>query len=129
MAVRPKYLSLIKDTDKEARGYLRNMSVQIGYHHVFLRDMLKPASARLLSLFFAYAWNKDGGGTRTPFLPPNGMSSTPDDKNYSEAALNKAGYSRIGPRIIRFDILARLSQMLMQAANESPNKLFALLWK
>lgn len=126
MIVRRKHLQLIKDTDKEARGYLRNMSVQIGFHHVFLRDMLKPAAAKLLSLLFAYAWDKDGGGTGNPFLPTNGMSSTPDDPLYTESSLNKAGYTRIGPRIIRFDILARLAQMLMQAANVGDNKQFRI---
>ncbi len=126
LIVRLKHLQLIKDTDKEARGYLRNMSVQIGFHHVFLRDMLKPAAARLLSLIFAFAWDQDGGGASNPFLPANGMSSTPDDSIYSEATLNKAGYTRVGPRIIRVDILARLAQMLMQATNASDNKQFRI---
>lgn len=126
MVVRLKHLQLIKDTDKEARGYLRNLSVQIGFHHVFLRDMLKPAAARLLSLIYAFAWDKDGGGAGNPFLPANGMSSTPDDPTYSESTLNKAGYTRTGPRIIRFDILARLAQMLMQAANAGDNKQFRI---
>ena len=126
MIVRRKHLQLVKDTDKEARGYLRNMSAQIGFHHVFLRDMLKPAAAKLLSLLFAYAWDKDGGGAGNPFLPTNGMSSTPDDPTYTESSLNKAGYTRTGPRIIRFDILARLAQMLMQAANVGENKQFRI---
>ena len=126
MVERLQHLQLIKDTDQTARGYLRNMSVQIAYHHVFLRDMLKPASARLLSIFYAYAWDKDGGGNTTPFLPANGMASTPDDKTYPETSLNKAGYTRKGPRIIRFDILARLAQMLMQATKEVDGKPFRI---
>ncbi|PHR56268.1 MAG: ATP-dependent DNA helicase [Robiginitomaculum sp.] len=112
------HLQLIKDTERQSRGYLRNMTAQFGYHHVFLRDMLKPAPARLISILFTHVWNKDGGGTKNPFLPPNGMASTPNDASYSEAVLNKAGYTRQGPRIIRFDMLARLAQMLMQAQNE-----------
>ncbi len=126
MVERIKHLQLIKDTDQTARGYLRNMSMQIAYHHVFLRDMLKPAPARLLSIFYAYAWDKDGGGNTTPFLPANGMASTPDDKIYPEASLNKAGYTRKGPRIIRFDILARLAQMLVQATKEVDGKPFRI---
>lgn len=126
MIPRLEHLQLVKDTDPTARGYLRKMTVQIGYHHVFLRDMLKPAAARLLSTLFAFAWDKDGGGHKTPFLPTNGMASTPDDAKYSEAALNVAGYTRVGPRIIRFDMLARLSQMLMQAGNASTHKHFRI---
>ncbi|PHR92889.1 MAG: hypothetical protein COA69_06065 [Robiginitomaculum sp.] len=115
---RLEHLQLVKETDNIARGYLRNKSAQFGFHHVFLRDMLKPAPARLMSLLFAFAWDKDGGGHKHPFLPPNGMASTPNDNTYTEAALNKAGYTRQGPRIIRFDMLARLAQMILQATHE-----------
>jgi ATP-dependent RNA helicase SUPV3L1/SUV3 len=123
---RRHHVQLIKDTDKVARGYLRNKSAKFGFYHVFLRDLMKPAPARLMSLLFAYAWNKDGGGDRTPFLPPNGMSSTPDDPKYSELALNKAGYTRCGPRIVRLDILSRLAELILQAKGSRDKKHFRI---
>jgi len=119
-------LKLVKDTDRVARGYLRNKSVKFGYYHVFLRDLMKPAAARLMSLLFSFAWDKDGGGDKQPFLPPNGMSSTPDDAKYSEQSLNKAGYTRYGPRIIRFDILTRLAEIILQATSNRDDKRFRI---
>lgn len=121
---RTDHFKLVKDTDKVSRGYLRNKSVKFGYYHIFLRDLMKPAAARLMSLLFAFAWQKDGGGDGLPFLPQNGMSSTPNDDKYSEQALNKAGYTRCGSRIVRFDILTRLSEIIIQATKERSDKQF-----
>ena len=121
------HMKLVKDTDKIARGYLRSKSVKFGFYHVFLRDLMKPAAARLMSLIFAFAWTKDGGGDGLPFLPQNGMSSTPNDDQYSEEALNKAGYTRCGSRIVRFDILTRLSEMIIQTTKERADKQFRIV--
>ena len=121
------HIKLVKDTDKIARGYLRNKTVKFGFYHVFLRDLMKPAAARLMSLIFAFAWTKDGGGDGLPFLPQNGMSSTPNDDQYSEQALNKAGYTRCGSRIVRFDILTRLSEIIIQATKEREDRQFRIM--
>lgn len=121
---RTDHFKLVKETDKIARGYLRNKSVKFGFYHVFLRDLMKPAAARLMSLIFAFAWNKDGGGDGLPFLPQNGMSSTPNDDQYTEQALNKAGYTRCGSRIVRFDILTRLSEIIIQATQARTDQQF-----
>jgi ATP-dependent RNA helicase SUPV3L1/SUV3 len=126
MLVRLEHLQLVKDTDKIARGYIRNRSGRFGYHYVFLRDLLKPASARLMSLLFAYAGDKDGGGECPPFLPPNGLSSLPDDSTYTEACLNVAGYTRRGSRIIRFDTLDTLHKFIVQAQQDQDGKEFRI---
>ncbi|RZV40340.1 MAG: hypothetical protein EX271_10070, partial [Acidimicrobiales bacterium] len=123
---RTDHFKLVKETDKIARGYLRNKSVKFGFYHIFLRDLMKPAAARLMSLIYAFAWKKDGGGDGLPFLPQNGMSSTPNDDRYSEQALNKAGYTRCGTRIVRFDILTRLSEIIIQATKERSDNQFRI---
>ena len=112
---RMDHLQLVRDTDREARGYIRNKSGVFGFRYVFLKDLLKPAPARLMSLLFAFGWDKDGGGRGNPFMPPNGMSSTPSNTSSTEAAINRAGYTRKGPRIIRLDILERLHHLITQA--------------
>lgn len=125
--LRGHHYQLIKDVDKISRGHLRAKSVKFGFYHIFLMDLMKPKPARLLSILFAHAWDKDGGGHGKPFLPPNGMASTPDnDKTINEATLNKAGYTRCGPRVVRFDILSRLAEMIIQAKNAFDNKRFRI---
>ena len=121
------HMQLIKNTDQTARKLLRTHTVVFGYRILFIQDLMKPAPSRLMSLLFAFCWDKDGGGHGLPFLPHNGMGAVPDDKQYSEEALNKAGYTRVGTRIIRFDILERLHQILLQVIEESETKQFRLV--
>ncbi len=113
-----KHHKCIKETSSQARGYIRNLGGIVGYNYVYMQDLMKPAPARLLSILFAFAWNKDGGGNGNPFFPPNGMASLPALPNFSEPALNMAGYTRKGPRFIRFDIYNRLTDMIFQAVKD-----------
>jgi len=93
-----KHHKLIKDTSSQARGYIRNLGGISGYNYMYMQDLMKPAPARLLSVLFAFAWDKDGGGKGNPFFPPNGMASLPSLPNFSEPVLNMAGYTRRGQR-------------------------------
>ncbi|MBL4855006.1 MAG: hypothetical protein JKY25_12325 [Robiginitomaculum sp.] len=113
-----KHHKLIKKTSSQARGYIRNLGGISGYNYTYMQDLMKPAPARLLSILFAFAWDKDGGGKGTPFFPPNGMASLPALPNFSEPALNMAGYTRRGPRFIRFDILNRVTDIIFKAAKD-----------
>ncbi len=113
-----KHHKLIKETSSQARGYIRNLGGITGFNYVYMQDLMKPAAARLLSILFAFAWNKDGGGKGNPFFPANGMTSLPAIPDYSEPVLNMAGYTRRGPRFIRFDILNRLTDIIFQAIKD-----------
>ena len=48
-------------------------------------------------------------------------------KNIKKRPLNKAGYTRRGPRIIRFDILARLHMLTIQASEKHGGKYFNIM--
>jgi len=48
-------------------------------------------------------------------------------ENYSEEALALMGFKSCGPRIIRFDILDRLSGLVRQAQNESGSRRFQVM--
>jgi|GEM_PF-109720 len=126
MLPRAKHFRIINALSPQARGYIRNHGGVFSYYYVFLQDVIKPAPARLISLLYAFVWKKYGGGHKKPFLPPNGLSSAPNDNKYSEASLNMAGYSRRGPRIIRLDILARLHQMIIQANEKFGERKFII---
>tara|TARA_R110002020_G_scaffold59240_4_gene161726 strand:- start:1284 stop:2222 length:939 start_codon:yes stop_codon:yes gene_type:complete len=81
--------------------------------------MLKPKPARLLSLLNAYG----AGGDKTPFIPFAGVTSIPNEgnlnsENFNERALALAGYRAVGTRIVRLDILNRLSLMIRQAQDQ-----------
>jgi len=74
---------------------------------------------RLLSLLIAYG----AGGNKKPWIPFAGVTSIPNEgdlasSGFTEQALSLAGYRAVGPRIIRFDILNRLSFLIREAQDQ-----------
>ena len=117
---RGKNNKIVKALEQGPRKELRAVGVQFGQYTVFMRDMLKPKPATLLSLLVAYG----AGGDKKPFIPFAGVTSIPNQgelasEHYSEEALALAGFRACGPRIIRFDILDRLSGLIRQAQGEA----------
>jgi len=115
---RRNHLQTVRDLDQDARRQLRSISVIFGHYNVYLNDLTKPKPARLLSLLIAYG----AGGDKKPWIPFAGVTSIPNagdlaSANYSEQALSLAGYRAVGSRIIRFDILNRLSFLIRDAQN------------
>lgn len=129
---------LVKDTPYDAKSHIVGLGASFGYFYVFMRDLMKPAPARLLSILYVYAWmkkhraeiykskeRKDGPPVK-PFFPSNGMTSAPAVNGYQEDVLNMAGYTRRGPRFIRFDIMNRLGKILIQLRKERPDGRFVI---
>jgi len=117
---RKDHWKTLKDLDQDARRQIREANVQFGQYDIYIRDLLKPKAALVLSLLTAYG----AGGDRKPFIPFAGMTSIPNEgdlasKNFSEDALSTAGYHAVGPRIARFDILNRLSLQIRQASDQN----------
>ncbi|MGJ8564458.1 MAG: helicase-related protein [Alphaproteobacteria bacterium] len=119
---------LVFDLDADARRQLREVGVTFGQYDVYLRDLMKPKPALLLSLLAAYG----AGGNGKPFVPFAGVTSLPntgdhDSKLYDQTAIARAGYRACGPRIIRFDILNRLANIFRQAQVESGSRRFQIM--
>lgn len=116
---RERFSRDIRDLDRDARSDLWAVGTVFGQYDVFLREMVKPKPAKLLSLLVAYG----AGGDRKPYIPFAGMTSIPDPDgsiatSHSTDAIRRAGYRACGPRIVRFDILERLARMIRQAQQE-----------
>ena len=116
---RRDHLKTIQNLNQDARRQLRELGVQFGFYNVYMPEMLKPKPARLLSLLNAYG----AGGDKTPFIPFAGVTSIPNEGDlqsdkFSENALALAGYRAVGSRIVRLDILNRLSLMIRQAQDQ-----------
>jgi len=125
---RRAHLQTVRNLEQTARQQLREIGVQFGHFNVYLRDMLKPKPARLLSLLVAYG----AGGDGHPFIPFAGVTSIPNtgdlsSENYSTNALALAGYKACGPRIARFDILNRLNLLIRQAQKDAPDNAFQIM--
>jgi len=117
---RKDHWKTLRDLDQRARRQLREANVQFGQYNIYIRDLMKPAPARLLSILTAYG----AGGDRKPFIPFAGVTSIPNEgdfasDNFSAQALSMAGYRAVGPRIARFDILNRLGNQIRQAQQQN----------
>lgn len=119
---RKDHWKTLRGLDQTSRRQLREANVQFGQYNIYIRDLMKPKAARLLSILTAYG----AGGDRKPFIPFAGVTSIANDgefasTNFSEQALSMAGYRAVGPRIARFDILNRLGNQIReaQAQNEA----------
>ena len=116
---RKDHLQTVRDLDQDARRQLRSAGVVFGHYNIYLQDMVKPKPARLLSLLIAYG----AGGNKKPWIPFAGVTSIPNEgdlasSGFTEQALSLAGYRAVGPRIIRFDILNRLSFLIREAQDQ-----------
>jgi len=116
---RRDHLQTIRDLDQDARRQLRSVGIVFGHYNVYLQEMVKPKPARLLSLLVAYG----AGGNKTPWIPFAGVTSIPNEgelesSKYTQQALSLAGYRAVGNRIIRFDILNRLSFLIREAQDQ-----------
>jgi len=119
---RAHHFKTLREMEQDSRKPLRDIGVVFGHYNVFMPEMLKPKPATLLSILLAYG----AGGHKKPFIPFAGVTSLANDGDFNSTlftpdAIASAGYRACGPRIIRFDILNRLSQFIRQA--QSQNKI------
>lgn len=118
---RDAHFKTLKDLDQDSRKPLREIGVVFGQYNIFMKDLMKPKPATLLGLLSAYG----AGGNGKPFVPFAGVTSIPntgefESSQFSTDALSVAGYRACGPRIIRFDIVDRLSKLIRDAQNQAP---------
>lgn len=116
---RKNYADTLKKIDQASRKKLRDANVHFGQYNVYIRDLMKPKPANLLSILTAYS----AGGDKNPFLPFAGVTSIPKNEDflknhYSNQAIALAGYRVVGPRIVRLDMLNRLSDQIRQAQQQ-----------
>lgn len=119
---REAHFQTLKDLDQDSRRPLREIGVVFGQYNIFMKELMKPKPATLLGLLTAFG----AGGHGKPFVPFAGVTSIPntgafESSQYSQDALSVAGYRACGPRIIRFDILDRLSKLVRDAQAQKPD--------
>lgn len=116
---RRHYGQVLRNLQQEPRRQLRGAGVTFGHFNIYMPELIKPKPARLLSLLVAYG----AGGDGKPFIPFAGVTSIPNEGdlasfNFNGKTLSLAGYRAVGPRIVRFDILNRLSNLIRDAVDQ-----------
>jgi len=104
----------LKSLDQSARAQLRKYGVRFGAFNIHFPQLLKPGPAELTralwSLKHAAAVGLDPDNLPEP--PRAGLTSAPATPDLPEAFYRSCGYHVCGPRVIRFDMLERLADMI-----------------
>ena len=115
---RPTHRDIASNITPEIRAKLHELGIRAGLEYIYMPELIKQKPARLLSLLYAYAYEKKDGPTK-PFLPPNGRTSMPAPKlandGHSHKTLAVAGYCSKGLLYVRIDMLNRLGFLINQA--------------
>jgi len=114
---RAKVDGLIADLTAEDRRALRRLGVRLGYLHVFMPALLRPAR----TLLRCRLWSVHRGDESWPEPPAAGLVSLDSaDTDGDDAFLEVCGFARFGRRALRVDMLDRLARLAHRAAASGP---------
>ncbi len=94
---------------KRQRKVLYRLGVRMGVHNVYVAALLKPKALATRAILFG-VYHGTGG---LP-VPGNGATSGVRDEGLPDALYEAMGYVPLGPRVIRMDMLERLSATLRE---------------
>lgn len=104
----------VKSLDQAMRGTLRQHGVRFGAFSIYLPALLKPAATKLkLTLWALQNRTDDGSETSAPpDAPQQGLTSAKRDTSVPQGFYQLVGYRECGDRVVRIDMLERLSDMI-----------------
>ena len=104
----------IKSLDQEGRAQLRKYGVRFGAHHIYFPQLLKPAAADLLLLFWLLKHGSEHNLAAASIAdaPRQGLTSSLRNAAVPEAFYRAAGFHVCGQRAVRIDMLERLADII-----------------
>jgi ATP-dependent RNA helicase SUPV3L1/SUV3 len=104
----------LKSLDQSARAQLRKYGVRFGAFSIHFPQLLKPGPAELTLALWSLKHASAAGldPDKLPEPPRAGLTSAPATPELPEAFYRAYGYHVCGPRVIRFDMLERLADMI-----------------
>ena len=109
---------MLKEIDQPARATLRQLGVRFGAYTVFLPALLKPAPARCLAMLWSIMQQRMAL-TDLQNGPAPGLTSCPRHAKLPTAFYHALGFRVCGDRIIRFDMLERLADLIRAAIDRN----------
>ena len=109
-------LKELAETDKPQ---LARLGVRLGVETIYMADMLKPATIRLRAIL----WSLHNGDFPECGPPPEGRVSINKIDGVVDDYWLVAGYRRIGPKIMRVDMVERVSALVRAEARNGPFKM------
>ena len=105
----------VKTLDQTARGALRKLGVRFGSQYIYAPILLKPAARGLCSLLWTLRRGAEPGADRLLGFASAGRTSFANEGLLSPDAYRVAGFRLSGERVVRVDIIERLSDLIRAA--------------
>ncbi len=112
---RERVRAQVKALDQNARAVLRKLGVRFGAHYIFVPALLKPGPRALCSQLFALKRAAEPGAERLHALAAAGRTSFAAEGTLSADAYRIAGFRLCGERVVRIDIVERLTDLIRSA--------------
>ena len=105
----------VKTLDQTARGALRKLGVRFGSLYIYVPALLKPAARGLCTLLWTVRRGSETGADRLLGFAAAGRTSFANEGVLSPDAYRVAGFRLCGERVVRVDIIERLTDLIRAA--------------
>lgn len=117
---RRRVIKEVRELSKEDRSALRACGIRIGAETLFVPALVKPKAVQ----WRAMLWSLHTGRTSVP--PPSaGLVTVPAGDDLPEDFLEACGYSKVGGRAVRIDVLDRVAIDLQRQSRAGTMKIGA----
>ena len=112
---RERVRAQVKGLDQNARAALRKLGVRFGAHYIFVPILLKPGPRTLCSQLHALKHGAEPGAERLNAFAASGRTSFAAEGTLSPNSYRVAGFRLCGERVVRVDIVERLTDLIRAA--------------
>ena len=105
----------VRALDQSARGALRKLGVRFGSLYIYVPLLLKPGARSLCSQLWTLKRGMEAGADRLLAFAAAGRTSFANEGLLSPDAYRVAGFRLCGERVVRVDIIERLSDLIRAA--------------
>jgi len=112
---RERVRAQVKSLDQNARAALRKLGVRFGAHYIFIPALLKPGARTLCTQLQALKHAVEPGAERLLAYAAAGRTSFVAEGTLSPESYRVAGFRLCGERVVRVDIVERLTDLIRAA--------------
>ncbi|MDE3176689.1 MAG: helicase, partial [Pseudomonadota bacterium] len=105
----------VRALDQSARGALRKLGVRFGALYIYVPLLLKPGARSLCSQLWTLKRGSEAGAERLLAFAAAGRTSFANEGLLSPDSYRVAGFRLCGERVVRVDIIERLSDLIRAA--------------
>jgi ATP-dependent RNA helicase SUPV3L1/SUV3 len=105
----------VKSLDQSARSALRKLGVRFGAFYIFVPALLKPGARTLCSQLWSLRRGAEPGSERLLAFAASGRTSFAAEAPLSGETYRVAGFRLCGDRVVRVDIVERLTDLIRAA--------------